>query len=853
MARIAAASHRRRRALTDGWQLTELSPGTEPGPAGPRDLETLATPWLPALVPGTVASSLRAAGRFSLETPKNFDASEYWYRTRFDAAEARPGEALRLSLAGLATLSDVWLNGEHLLRSENMYHAHELDVSSLVRAENELVLRFASLEAALAVKRPRPRFKTRMVDRQQLRWFRTTFLGRMPGWSPNATSVGPWRAVALESQRGFTLEGCSLRASLEGGRALVRLRLELGLLEGDVTSGALRVGAESAPLTRTLQGENPMFTAELQLAQAERWWPNGYGEQPRYPASVTLQTSLGEQRIDFDPLAFRTIEVLDHSKFALRVNGVDVRCRGACWAPVDVVSLADDERTQLAVEQAHAAGMNMLRVGGTMVYESDAFYEACDRLGILVWQDYMFANCDYPGDDPAFRASVEREAKELLARLEARPSLAVLCGGSEVEQQIAMLGLPRETWKPPLFAELLRELSQGARADVPYLSSSPTGGPLPFQANDGVTHYYGVGAYLRPLEDARRADVKFASECLAFANVPEPETLQHLLGDVKAPFHEPLWKARVPRDNGVGWDFDDVRDHYVRLLFGVDPVLLRYQDPERALALARVASGEVMARTLGEWRRGASSCRGALIWLLRDLWPGAGWGIVDAHGRPKAAYYFVKRALQPRAVFLSDEGVNGLYVELVNDRPETLHAEVELLLVRGGSTRVASGSARVEVGPHATLSVPATTLLEHFIDLTHAYRFGPPAYDVAVVTLLDAATGERLSDACHFPSGLPSARGDGPGLEACAHEGQNGSFELQVTSAAFAQSLAIDVPGYVPDDSYFNLAPGQRRAVALRPAPPIAGARARAKPAGTVTALNAHSPVRITLAPAPAG
>jgi beta-mannosidase len=260
-----------------------------------------------------------------------------------------------------------------------------------------------------------------------------------------------------------------------------------------------------------------------------------------------------------------------------------------------------------------------------------------------------------------------------------------------------------------------------------------------------------------------------------------------------------------------------------------------------------------MARTLGEWRRGASNCRGALIWLFRDLWPGAGWGIVDAHGRPKAAYYFVKRALQPRAVFLSDEGVNGLSIELVNDRPGTLSAEVELSLIRGGSTRVASGRARIEIGPRATLSIPASTLLEHFIDLTHAYRFGPPAYDVAVVTLLDATTGERLSDACHFPGGLPSTRSDVPGIEACVHEDPAGSFELRVTSAAFAHSLAIEVPGFVPDDSFFNLAPGQSRRIALRSAPPIEGARVRAKPAGMVVALNAHSPVRITLAAVPAG
>jgi len=285
----------------------------------------------------------------------------------------------------------------------------------------------------------------------------------------------------------------------------------------------------------------------------------------------------------------------------VRVNGVPVFCRGACWTPLDVVTLsAPAEAQRAAVAQARAAGMNMLRVGGTMVYEDDHFHDACDALGILVWQDFMFANMDYPQDDAAFTASVKLEAAQQLERWQARPSVAVLCGNSEAEQQAAMWGSPRETWGQPLFDRDLTELAAAWCPDVPYWPSSASGGAFPHQNNVGTTSYYGVGAYLRPLEDARRSGLRFATECLAFANVPPDSTLARMPGGSGTRVHHAGWKARAPRDLGAGWDFDDVRDHYLQRLYGLDPVALRSSDHDRYLAMSRAVSAEVMNATFGE-------------------------------------------------------------------------------------------------------------------------------------------------------------------------------------------------------------------------------------------------------------
>ena len=324
----------------------------------------------------------------------------------------------------------------------------------------------------------------------------------------------------------------------------------------------------------------------------------------------------------------------------------------------------------------------MLRVGGTMVYESDDFYRLCDELGILVWQDFMFANMDYPVDDPDFAANIEAEAKYQLARLAAHPCFAVLCGNSEVEQQAAMRGVPRELWRNRWFATRLPELCAEYRPGTTYVPSTPSGGALPFHVRHGVAHYYGVGAYLRSPREVRSADVKFAPECLAFANVPGPEAVSAIMGGGLPALHHPRWKQRVPRDTGAGWDFDDVRDFYLQHFFAVDPVKMRCFDPARYLQLSRVVSGEMMAQVFAEWRSGHSRNHGGLVWFFKDLWPAAGWGIVDSLGIPKAAYYYLRRSWLSRQITVTDEGLDGLHLHVINETAEPLDGFVELLLLK---------------------------------------------------------------------------------------------------------------------------------------------------------------------------
>ncbi|HKT74186.1 MAG TPA: glycoside hydrolase family 2 protein, partial [Steroidobacteraceae bacterium] len=660
-----------------------------------------------------------------------------------------------------------------------------------------------------------------MVANQRLNAFRTTLLGRTPGWSPPAAPVGPWRPIWLQARRDVHVGAPRIRTYVQGDDGLLELSCEIRPLgQARLREIVLVVSrgnhSESVRMTR---GAGDTFAGRLRLPSVDLWWPHTHGEPALYAAHLEVlleNAARGPTSVDLGKIGFRNLEI-DRSDgdFAVRVNGLPIFCRGACWTPLDCVSLQSNvSQIETALSQVCSAGMNMLRVGGTMVYESDAFLDACDAHGILLWQDFMFANMDYPQDDAAFDRSVTLECTQQLERLAGRPSLAVLCGNSEGEQQAAMWGAPRERWSHPLSHRLLPALAAGLAPDVTYWPSSAHGGAFPHQTNVGTVSYYGVGAYLRPLTDARRAEVRFATECLAFANVPSEEPAGVLSDQPTPRVHSPEWKARVPRDLGAGWDFDDVRDHYLRELFGVDPNTLRYAQHDRYLALSRIVSGEVMGATFREWRRQRSTCQGALIWFLRDLWAGAGWGIVAANGIPKAPYYALKHLLQPRTVFMTDEGCSGLFVHIANEGCTELRGSLEISLYRQGHIKVGTHTRELAVPARTVLELPAASLLEGFVDLTYAYRFGAPTCDVVCATLSDPAH-QVLARDFYFPLGHREVAETDIGLTASATLIDGGAV-LRIQAARVARFVTIEAAGFIAADQYFHLLPGIEHQVHMR-------------------------------------
>ncbi len=248
-----------------------------------------------------------------------------------------------------------------------------------------------------------------------------------------------------------------------------------------------------------------------------------------------------------------------------------------------------------------------------------------------------------------------------------------------------------------------------------------------------------------------------------------------------------------------------------------------------------------MAATFGEWRRARSVCGGGLVWFLRDLWSGAGWGIVDSSGTPKAPYYYLRHALQPVQIQMSDEGLNGPAVHVHNETAESLEATVVARAYREGFQVISEVALPVSVPARSSIELSMAAQLPGFLDLTYAYRFGPASHDLIVATLQQSGS-EPISRAFYFPLGLPSTRQRDVGLSAHATVQADGSLLVNVNTVRFAQSVCFDVPGFMPDDQYFHMEPGSRRTITLRR---CADART---PRGSVRALNAGAAAKIEVA-----
>ena len=734
---------------------------------------------------------------------RELDDQDWWYRTIVE-----PGAGERLVFESIATVADIYLDGTLVAHSESMFRPVAVPIPAASRPL-EVAVCCRALGPLLARRRtPRARWRTQLVADGNLRFHRTMLLGRAPGFAAGPAAVGLCGPVRAE--RVTVTDGISLRSRLDGADGILTV------------SGTTSLAGAEIVLDGPTGRHTGAVGTDLRIAEVARWWPHTHGEPSLYAVSVA---GVPVGRVGFRTLSWP--EDWEERGFGLAVNGVDLFCRGAVWTPPKLADVHSDPdvlaaRLGLVVD----AGMNMLRIPGTATYESDAFHDLCDELGILVWQDMMFANLDYPDGEPEFVAEVEAEAAHQLGRVAGRPSLAVICGGSECAQQVTMLGLDPELAAGPLYRTILPAAVAASGADAAYVPNTPWGGRFPFRPDTGVANYYGVGAYRRDISDAALSQVGFSAECLAFSNVGEHD--------------DDLAPGGTPRDTGAGWDFADVRDHYLALLYGVDPTGTRWTDVERYLELSRGVTGEVMAEALGIWRAVDSPTRGALLLWLADLEPGSGWGLIDDRGVPKAAYHRLAQALAPQALWLTDEGLGGIDVHVANDRPDPLAATLRVALYRDGQLQVASAQEHVSVPGHGALRLGVEDLLGRFADVNWVYRFGPPQHDL-VVAALETADGP-ISQACAFPVGRPldPRSVEDVALTAQLERTAAGAATLSLSAGRVVHGLRIRAAGWRPSVDFLTLEPGRPRTVALAS---VAGADH--EPVVRLTALNVRGSVRV--------
>ena len=637
----------------------------------------------------------------------------------------------------------------------------------------------------------------------------------MPGFSSEAKLIGAFRPIKLIAQSQFVVQSADVNVVLIGDKTgKVSASLRLKCLANVPKSGVLVLIDETTQteIARTQASFNcadniAHFESDIEAANIEAYWPHTHGMPTRYLLKLVLDSNSDALEIVIGRYGFRRITRANGHDLSLQINNNAVFLRGACWTPMNPLSLqtspADLRQRLLLLKNA---GINMLRLPGNMPYECDEFYEMCDELGILIMQVFAFTNFDYPEDNAEFVASVQQEAATFLRKHGHRACLTLLAGISEVAQQAAMMGVDLDQIHNRIFDEILKNICAEHAPNVPYVSSSPNSNNIPFHAGNGTSHYYGVGGYRRSFEDARLFKGQFIAECLAFSHVPEDASLYQFFNNEFMPAHHPSWKQGVPRDNGSGWDFADITDYYIEQLFGINPAQLRITEPQRYLEVCRATSCEVVERTMNILRANSAQGRAALVWYLHDLKQGAGWGYIDSLGVPKSAFYGLARASQPSTILFVDEGLEGLAIYLAHDGAAVLDCQLEIALITAEGNVFEQATQPCQITPNSLKRISVDAFLGRFVDSSYAYRFGARGF-VACVAKLVAANGQVITQKTHANSVVMLDKHQDLTLTAHAQQIEKNSHLLTISSNKPAFFAAIQAVGCHLSDNYVHIMP----------------------------------------------
>jgi beta-mannosidase len=647
-----SGSEVRIKTLNGGWEFSAadwLKPDQTPRRLGFSVLE-----WLPAQVPGHVHTDLVRHG--VLRDP---------FEARAELGCQWVDETVwhyRLT----DTCCDVSLNGERLLRHDNMFTAAEADVSSRLRAgANELRVRF---EPAARIGRERRRnyLQREGLPENVARFDERAFVRKAQymfawDWGPRLVSAGIWKSVSLIEYTARLLDVHVLQHHLPNGAVELRFVSEV---EG------------AGEVLHYCFGRWLREGEVLTLERPQLWWPAGLGRQVLHPVESVLVAPGGAperaesvldrrlQRIGLRRLEFLREPDARGESFEFRVNGERLWAVGANWIPDhSFPSMVDRARLSAQLRRALDMNMNMLRVWGGGVYESDDFYDLCDELGLLVWQDFPFA-CSYVPDDESMQHAVRAEARENVRRLRNHPSLALWCGNNENltmwhSQWDRPLPQPTRYYGDRLYDGVLADVVAEYDAGRCYIASSPIGGDNANDGNTGDQHYWDVWHGRGDYKYYRDSTARFASE-FGFASAPCHGVWAQLYAGVEAPLRRPVRDpiARWHDKTGKGYE---TYIGYVELHYPVAA------DLEEFTYFSQLNQRDALRYAIEHYRR-SDFCRGSLIWQLNDCWPVQSWAVLDAAGAYKAAAFELRRLYAPLLVSIDrPEHSSRISVWLISD------------------------------------------------------------------------------------------------------------------------------------------------------------------------------------------
>jgi beta-mannosidase len=766
--------------------------------------------WHPARVPGCVHLDLMAAGLIPDPFYRDNEVRVQWvekedweYRREFKVTSTialKPH--IELVAQGLDTLAAIYLNGQKVGETDNMFRTWRFDIKALLRpGQNELVVHFTSpvrraqaLEAQLPYKLPGGSPHLRKAP-YHFGW----------DWGPRLVTCGIWRPLAIEAWEGARLGELEITQEfLERNKFLLRTRAEILSDRGQEIAVKASILSQK-PFTHS---ESVMIRAgsnfnekSFSIINPDLWWPAGMGTQNLTTVKIDIYQK-GKlldsvaKRIGFRTLALEQNEDEWGRSFRFVVNGVPFFAKGGNWIPADsFLPRVTRQKYESLLRSCVAANMNMLRVWGGGVYESPDFYDLCDELGLVVWQDFMFACAMFPGD-AAFLENVRAEAEFVVRELRHRPALALWCGNNECEEGWFHWGwkerLPPTVWADyeKIFHQLLPQTVERLDPGRAYWPSSPHSETVgdPRSDRSGDMHYWGIWHGQEPFAEYRKKFHRFFSE-FGFQSFPLLETVETFTLPQDRNIASPVMEQHQKHPQGNRLILLYLLDHY-RLP----------KDFESLLLVSEILQAEGMKTAVEHFRSQMPRIMGALYWQVNDCWPAASWSGIDYSGAWKALHCYAKRFFNPVLVAALDDE-KDLRVYAVSDLDEPLDAELHLGVYTYDGTAVQQGKTPLRLDPRASRLVVSKPLDE--------LRGGLPANEVFLVCELKKGETTLSSNIHHF-SPLKRVEFPQPEIrpEVLARDGQ---VVVRLQTSKFAKDVYLSVPGIKGrfSDNFFDLVPGR--------------------------------------------
>ncbi len=780
-------------------------------------LKIAGTAWedVDATVPGSVYHDLLSAGlipdpfyRDNETAALHLMDHEFYYSRSFTVDDSLLCcDAVILQCQGLDTIATVSINGAVIGTTNNMHRTWEYDIKNALHVgENSICVHFASPTKYIKEAYARSRAEGAQEAMAGFPLIRKAHCMFGWDWGPRLPDAGIWRDISVLGITAARIRDVHILQHHDPNKVTVNISTHITVVTG--TAPVYITVTDPHGKRWTAQGEN----ATIEIDDPLLWWPNGFGSQPLYSVEVTLGNGLDswQRRIGLRTMTISRKKDQWGESFSHCVNGVDIFAMGANYIPQDsLLPRLNAQRTRRLLEDARLANMNCVRVWGGGHYPDDAFYDICDELGLLVWQDFMFA-CAVYNLTEEFEQNITAEFIDNIRRLRHHASLALWCGNNEMEDFVGkgiwVTDPQQKADYLKMYEDIIPSVLKEEDPQSFYWPASPSSGGAfdnPQDPNRGDVHYWKVWHGQKPFTDYRNHKFRYVSE-FGFQSFPCMETIEA--------FTE-------PEDRNV---FSYVMEKHQRnasangkILSYLSQMYLYPRDMTNLVYASQLLQAQAMQYGVEHWRRNRGQCMGAVVWQLNDCWPVASWSSIDYYGRWKALHYYEKRFFSPVLISCHEEGIlsqntdvnaegftpeKSAQLNVSNETFQHFCGTAVWTLRRPDASVIDEGKFPVKCAALSSVWLPKQDFSQHSTyDCYYSYEL----LDENSVSIGSGSVLFCAPKHFHFIDPKLRIRLDG--------------HEIVVAAEAYARSVEITAGADVLlEDNYFDLNGGERRIKILR-------------------------------------